>query len=140
LVKDLFGWDDNRQKVDEEEEPDDGGEAAEFEEIRRWTKKALNKTSISSSAGPDGISYRFLKAVMRTELREELIDEVIVNIQHGRILKEWQHSKVVMIPKPGKNHKTTKGWRPINLINYIGKLSEKVVMERLQGAGLFHRH
>jgi len=45
-----------------------------------------------------------------------------------------------MIPKPGKDHKSTKGWRPINLINCIGKLEEKVVAERLQEARLFHRY
>jgi len=45
-----------------------------------------------------------------------------------------------MIPKPGKYHSKTKGWRPINLINYIGKLGEKVVADRLQESGLVHRH
>ena len=45
-----------------------------------------------------------------------------------------------MIPKPGKDHEKTKGWRPINLINCIGKLGEKVVVEVLQGCGLLHRH
>ena len=45
-----------------------------------------------------------------------------------------------MIPKPGKDHKATKGLRPINLINCIGKLGEKVVADRLQLAGLFHKH
>ena len=32
-----------------------------------------------------------------------------------------------VIPKPNKDHKAAKGWRPINLINCIGKLAEKVV-------------
>jgi len=103
-------------------------------------KEALSKTSNASALELDGISYRFIKAIMKTELGEELMDEVTENIQYGRILKQWQYSKVVMIPKPSKDYKTTKGWRPINLINCIGKLGEKVVAERLQEAGLFHRH
>jgi len=140
LVKDHFGWNDNRRKVDEEEEVDNKREIAKAEEIRRWAKEALSKTSNASAVGLNGISYRFIKAIMRTELEEELIDEVTRNIQHGRILKEWQYFKVVMISKPGKNHKTTKGWRPINLINCIGKLGENVMVEKLQGAELFHRH
>ena len=47
---------------------------------------------------------------------------------------------MVMIPKPGKNHKKTKGWKPINLINGIGKLGKKVVADILQGCGLLHKH
>ena len=43
-----------------------------------------------------------------------------------------------MIPKPGKDHGKTKGWRPINLINCIGKLGDKVVADRLQESGLLH--
>ena len=46
---------------------------------------------------------------------------------------------MVFIPKPNKDHKAAKGWRPINLINCIGKLAEKVVADELQEAGLFHK-
>ena len=45
---------------------------------------------------------------------------------------------MVFIPKPNKDHKAAKGWRPITLINCIGKLAEKVVADELQEAGLFH--
>lgn len=51
------------------------------------------------------------------------------NLARGRIPKAWQFSKVVMIPKPGKDHGKMKGWRPINPINCIGKLGEKVVAD-----------
>ena len=62
------------------------------------------------------------------------------NLWKGRIPREWQNSKVVIIPKPRKDHEKMKGWRPINLINCIGKLKEKVVAEVLQGCGLLHKH
>ena len=42
---------------------------------------------------------------------------------------------MVFIPKPNKDHKLAKGWRPINLINCIGKLAEKIVADELQDAG-----
>ena len=55
--------------------------------------------------------------------------------------EEWQACKVVMIPKPGKDHQEARAWRPINLINCVGKLAEKVVANDLQQvAGLFHKH
>ena len=45
-----------------------------------------------------------------------------------------------MISKPGKDHVQLKGWRPVNLINCICKLGEKVVADELPEAGLLHRH
>jgi len=45
-----------------------------------------------------------------------------------------------MIPNPGKDYSKMKAWRPINLINWINKLYEKVVADRLQESGLLHRH
>jgi len=49
-------------------------------------------------------------------------------------------SRVVMIPKPGKNYEEVKGWRPINLINCIGKVMEKVVRDELQLTNRFYAH
>ena len=45
---------------------------------------------------------------------------------------------MVLIPKPGRDLTRTKSWRPINLINCIWKLVEKVVANALQDAGLLH--
>ena len=73
-------------------------------------RKALSRTSNLSALGPDGIGYRLIKMVMGTKLGDELMKEVAGNLTRGRIPKEWQNSKVVMIPKPGKDHKKTKGW------------------------------
>ena len=63
---------------------------------------------------------------------KELIREVAENLVNGKLPKEWQHSKVVMILKQGKDHSKMKGWRPINVINRVAKLEEKVVADRLQ--------
>jgi len=103
-------------------------------------RKVLSGTSNSSVLGPDGIGYRLIKMVIGTKLGDELIKEMVENLARGRIPVEWQNSKVVIIPKPGKDHNKTKGWRPINLINCIGKLGEKVVANRLQESGLLHSH
>jgi len=103
-------------------------------------RKALAGTSNKSTPGPDGIRYKLIKRVLDLKLGWKLIREVAENLIKRKIPKEWQHSKVVMIPKPGKDHGKTKSWRPINLINCIGKLVEKVVADRLQESGLLHRH
>jgi len=142
LVKDHFGWREDGSGVEvperEEEEREPTNRQGQLEEEVR---KVLSRTSNSSAPGLDGIGYRLIKMVMRTKLGDELMKEVAGNLARGRrIPKEWQNSKVVMIPKPGKDYNKTKGWRPINLINCIGKLVEKVVANRLQESGLLHQH
>ena len=49
--------------------------------------------------------------------------------------------RVVFIPKPGRDLTLAKNWRPLNLINCVWKLGEKVVADRIQDYGdqLFHR-
>ena len=68
------------------------------------------------------------------------MEEMARNLIEGIILREWHNSKVVMIPKPGKDHEKTKGWRQINLLDCIGKLEEKVVADRPQGCKLLYKH
>ena len=49
--------------------------------------------------------------------------------------------RVVFIPKPGRDLTVAKNWRPLNLINCVGKLGEKLVADRIPdfGGELFHR-
>ena len=101
-------------------------------------REALQGTSNSSAPGPDGISYRFIKAIKDTVLGTLLFRQLASYIARGEIPTEFQLSKVMMIPKPGKNYKHMKGWRPINLINCVGKLGEKVVAKKLQEGDLLH--
>ena len=46
----------------------------------------------------------------------------------------------MFIPKPNRDLALLKAWRPITLINCIGKLGKQVVADKLQQAGLLHRH
>jgi len=80
------------------------------EKMEELVRKALVGTSNRSAPGPNGIRYKLIKQVLDLKLGSELIGEVAENLINGRIPKEWQHSKVVMIPKPGKDNGKTKGW------------------------------
>ena len=104
-------------------------------------RRALSKTNNGSAPGPDGISYRLIKAVRDTRLGRELIDEVVDNLWRGGIPAAWRQMRVVFIPKPGRDLSVAKNWRPLNLINCVGKLGKKVVADRIQdyGGDLFHR-
>lgn len=43
----------------------------------------------------------------------------------------WKTAKVVPIPKPGKMHNRTDGYRPISLLSSLGKILEKILSEKL---------
>ena len=110
------------------------------EELRGWVLRALGHTKNGLAPGPYGIVYRLMKAVSDTWLGRELVDEIVDNLVRGVIPPAWMEIGVVFIPKPGCDITLTKSWRPLNLINCIGKLWEKVVADRIQDfrGELFH--
>ena len=142
VIRDHFVWNKEGRKVSEKEETGDNKEVEEetLEKMVTKVETTLSRTQNSSAPETDSISYRFIKVIKDTILVEKILEEVAKNLIKEIILKEWQKSKVVMIPKPRKDHEKTKEWRPINLINCIGKLVEKVVADMLQGCGLLPRY
>ena len=110
------------------------------DEVIEWVHYALSGTKNNSAAGPDGVGYRLIKAVQDTRLGIELLGEVVAALRGGYIPDRWRDMRVVLIPKPARDMTQTKNWRPLNLINCIGKLGEKVVADRIQeeGSSILH--
>ena len=100
--------------------------------------KAIQGTSNKSVAGPDGIGYRLIKLVLGTRLGLELVELIIDHLRRGLIPDEWKEMKMVMSPKPGRDLTLTKNWRPIKLINCVGKIGEKVVADCSPEIPCFH--
>jgi len=123
-------------------EPADPRTAVETQRRRKTTdsekrrvRQALSRTKNNSAPGPDGISWRLLKAISKTALGEAIIEDVAqVTSEGGRtkMPEEWRKLKMVMLPKLGKDHTQVKGWRPIVLANTTGKLAEKIMAQKLQ--------
>jgi len=111
LVRDHFGWRSDGRGVEEaEREEEERRPTDRQEQLEEDVRKALSGTSNSLALGPDGIGYRLIKMVMGMKLGDELMKEVARNLARGRIPKEWQNSKVMMILKLGKDHNKTKEW------------------------------
>jgi len=134
LIRDHFGWRKEGRKVDEteeEREKNPGLTRINQEKMEELVRKALAGTSNRSAPRPDGIGYKLIKRVLDLKLGSELIGEVAENLINGKIPKEWQHSKVVMIPKPRKDHVKTKAWRPIVMgdanSSTAGRLTESIL-------------
>ena len=80
-----FLWDDvNRMEEKEVLE----GPGYSMDEMLGKVYKALSGTSNTSAPGPDGISYRILKAANKTRLGGELMLQVAANLVIGSIPKD----------------------------------------------------
>ena len=142
LVRANFIWNEGGRKVDKEEERT-GYEKVEGEGLEDMVAKVKHMLSgIQNSSAPslDGISYSFIKGINNIILQNTILEEVARNLTKGKNCREWQNSKLVMIPKPEKDYEKTKRWRPINLIHCIGKIGAKVVADELQGYRLLHKN
>ena len=108
--------------------------------LKERVRDALSVTKNNSGASPDRVGYRLIKAIRDTRLGNELLGQGVSVLRGGYIPSKWRDMRVVLIPKPGRNLTQTKNWRPLNLINCIGKLGEKVVADRIQkeGSSILH--
>jgi len=96
---------------------------------------ALKKTRNDSAPGIDGVSWKLLKKLKDTRLGRAVLEDIGQVAETKRLTRmpeKWRGMKMVMIPKPGKDHTAVKGWRPIVLANTAGKLVEKLVALELQ--------
>ena len=95
---------------------------------------AISKCVDSSTPGPDKITWRHWKRIIRDEdCLSRIINIADACINLGHWPKYFKVSTTVVIPKPNKSsYDTPKAFRPIVLLNTLGKLIEKVIADRLQ--------
>lgn len=95
----------------------------------------LQTTSNTSVPGPDHLSWFWLKRVVEDNAEVLLFLRPFYNacVQHGVFPAIFKRSCTVVIPKPNKSdYSKAKAYRPIVLLNCLGKLLEKVIARRLQ--------
>lgn len=94
--------------------------------------EAIRQTAGNKAPGPDQIPNKVLKVV------GDIIAEPLQNLFNACMAlqhcpQHFKHSTTVVIPKPGKpSYKETKAYRPIALMNTIGKVLDSVLAKRLQ--------
>jgi endonuclease/exonuclease/phosphatase family metal-dependent hydrolase len=89
---------------------------------------ALSTTKNSSAPGPSGIGYETLKWVhqVRPDVLTNLYNTCLDSGTHP-----WKEVMVVVINKPGKpDYSAPKAYRPISLLECMGKLLEKIIAKR----------
>ena len=87
-----------------------------------------------SAPGPNKLLWRHLKIVLKNKtcLRNVIVITKTC-IKLGHWLSHFKISSTIIIPKPNKVfYDLPKSFRPIVLLNTLGKLIEKVINDRMQ--------
>ena len=97
-------------------------------------QKALKACSNVSAPGPDHITWWHLKLILANHSYAVGIlslASACVSLRHWP--RHFKESVSMIIPKPGKPaYDTPKAFRPIVLLNTLGKLIEKMIARQLQ--------
>ena len=97
-------------------------------------KSAIANCNNSSTPKPDKLSLRHLKVILKDDnYLGNIISIANTCIDLGFWPSHFKRSTTVVIPKPNKAlYNSPKLFRPIVLLNMLGKLIEKVISKRLQ--------
>ncbi|KAF8631974.1 hypothetical protein AX14_010868, partial [Amanita brunnescens Koide BX004] len=101
---------------------------------------AINLTTNNSAPGPNGISWELLKWVFGVHGAPEGLCHLFNCVRDSGRWPTWfKQSTCVIIPKPNKpKYNVPKAFRPISLLNTIGKLLTKIIASRMQYDCLRH--
>ncbi|KAJ2923473.1 hypothetical protein H1R20_g13621, partial [Candolleomyces eurysporus] len=97
-------------------------------------RQALEACSARSAPGPDHITWRHLKQILALpECGDIIIALANGCMESGHWPRHFKESTSVIIPKPNKpSYSAPKAFRPIVLLNTLGKLIEKMISNRFQ--------
>ena len=95
-------------------------------EVKRTVRRGKN----NSAPGPDGLSYEMLKNLPHQAFK---IIATILNLAltFHYFPCPWKTAHIITIPKPGKNPLLPQNRRPISLLNTLGKIYERIILNRI---------
>ncbi|KAF8645561.1 hypothetical protein AX14_009211, partial [Amanita brunnescens Koide BX004] len=97
-------------------------------------KDLIALTSNGSAPGPDRITWEILKLALSVNGAIQGLCHLFNQIRLSGVWPSWfKQSTCVIIPKPNKpKYNVPKAFRPISLLNTIGKLLMKIIAMRMQ--------
>ncbi len=94
-------------------------------------QRSLNAANGTTAPGEDSLPMLVWKKLW-THLRTLITNIFTASVKLGYHPKQWRSAKIVVLRKPGKSDYTNPGsYRPISLLNTLGKLLEAVMARRL---------
>ena len=141
VIDTLFPRDSARPPAEMPNQTEELLEPVTSAEMAVAVKKMIAK---NTAPGPDGIHGKVISLTLPV-LGEELRELFNKCLREGTVPGCWKVSRLVLLPKPGKDRDSPAAYRPICLLNEAGKLFERIVlnrvMEHLKNAGPdLHEH
>ncbi|KAK9988623.1 hypothetical protein SO802_028862 [Lithocarpus litseifolius] len=93
-------------------------------------KEVVFSIGSNKALGPDGMSAHFFKCYWNI-IGGAVIKSITFFFQRGYMLKEINHSFIVLIPKES-NAATVSQYKPISLCNVLYKIISKLLANRLK--------
>ena len=92
--------------------------------------KVLQKVRPGTTAGYDNISLEFLKHL--GPLARKWLSQFLTRaLTEKRLPCIWRKSKVIVLPKPGKDLHLAASYRPISLLSVSFKILERLILHRI---------
>jgi hypothetical protein len=92
--------------------------------------EAARSLKLNKAPGPDGIPNAAVKAAVKT-YPKVFLESMNRCLEIGQFPDCWKRQKLVLLPKPGKAAGVPSSYRPICLLDTLGKLFEKIILQRL---------
>ena len=109
----------------------DGDESELLRQVDvREIQESLRKCKNKSAVGLDGTDYRIIKRLPERHL-SEIAYIFTACLRLGYFPASWKQAKTILIPKPGKDSREAKNFRPISLLSCLGKIFERIIATRL---------
>lgn len=93
----------------------------------------LRLQSKKTAPGPDGIPGRAWVLALRSGLGQRLCELFEACLQQGRFPGPWKTGRLVLLRKEGRPADSPSAYRPIVLLDEVGKLFERIIAGRLLG-------
>lgn len=91
---------------------------------------AGRRIGANKAPGPDKIPNKALKIAMTTN-PSLFADVMMACLQQKTFPTDWKRQNLVLLPKPGKPPGDPAAYRPICLLDTVGKVLERVIQNRL---------
>ena len=91
----------------------------------------------NTAPGNDKLTVRLLKSCW-TVIGTHVRNIFQACLQHEHFPTAFRVAEVVLLPKPGRDLSTPKGWRPISLLSCLGKGLERIIAKRMAWSVIEH--
>ena len=93
-------------------------------------KRAGGRLKANTEAGIDGVPNEILKLVIEA-YPEVLLEAFNSCLREGRFFADWKKQRLVLLRKGNKPLGVASSYRPICLLDTMGKLLEELILQRL---------